>query len=532
MMARSMDVGGQEQQDQPSSAIRRAYDFIVCGSGSSGSVVARRLAENPRVSVLLIEAGGTDDLPDIKDPLKWPKLRGSAQEWGFRALANPRLNGRSIPMAMGRIVGGGSSINVMAWSRGHRADWDDLAAIAGDAAWNYHSVLEIYRRVENWQGAPDARRRGTSGPVFVDVIHKPSALETAAMHAYVEAGIPEFDDQNGVMMEGDGGVALTNTCIRDGVRQSIYRAYVHPSLGQPNLAMVTEAVVTRLHLEGNRADAVEFLQGGRLQRVSANCEIILSLGAINTPKILMLSGIGDERELARFDIPLVQHLPGVGRNFQDHFMAPCVWQAGRTLERDGNLGNVTAIWKSDPALDRPDFQSFVVTGGYASPQAAPAPLPPDCWSLTSAVLRMTEPGRLRLTGTDPLQPVEIDTNFLASDEDRARLRAAIDFSREVGNSRPLADFRMAEILPGGSDAETIDTFMRNGTVSHSHQSCTAKMGRDEMSVVDRRLRVYGIDKLRIADASILPRVTTGNTMAPCVVIGERAGEILQQDYRL
>ncbi|WP_093000457.1 GMC family oxidoreductase N-terminal domain-containing protein [Rhizobium sp. NFR07] len=531
-MALSADIDGEDEQGQSSTGIRRAYDFIVCGSGSSGSVVARRLAENPDVNVLLIEAGGTDDLPEIIDPLQWPTLRGSAQEWGFRALANPRLNGRSIPMAMGRVLGGGSSINVMSWSRGHRVDWDDFAAIAGDAAWNYHSVLEIYSRIENWQGARDPRRRGTSGPIFIDVIHKPSPLEFAALQAYAEAGIPQFDDQNGIMMEGDGGVALTNVCIRGGVRQSIYRAYVHPLLGKPNLTMVNQAIVTKVALDENRAESVEFLHGGRLHRVSANCEIILSLGAINTPKILMLSGIGDERELARFEIPVVQNLPGVGRNFQDHFMAPCVWQAGRPLERHGNLGNVTAIWKSNRDLDRPDLQSFVVTGGYASPQAAPTPLPPDCWSLTSAVLRITEPGRLRLTSNDPLQPVEIDAHFLASGDDRMRLRTAIDFSREVGNSKALADFRKAEILPGGSDTETIEAFMRNGTVSHSHQSCTARMGRDAMSVVDSRLRVYGIANLRIADASVLPRVTTGNTMAPCVVIGERAGEILQQDYRL
>jgi choline dehydrogenase len=532
-MALSIETEGRdEEQVQASSRNSRAYDFIVCGSGSSGSVVARRLAENSDVSVLLIEAGATDDLPVIMDPLQWPALRGGEQEWRFHARANPHLNGRVIPMAMGKVLGGGSSINVMAWSRGHRQDWDDFAAIAGDPAWNYHSVLEIYRRVENWQGTPDPKRRGTAGPVFVDVIHEPSPLETAAIQAYAEAGVTPFDDQNGLMMEGNGGVALTNTCIRDGIRQSIYRGYVFPVLNSPNLTVLTEALITKVVLDGNRAEMVEFLHEGRLQRVSARYDIILSLGAINTPKILMLSGIGDESELDRFDIPVVEHLPGVGRNFQDHFMAPCVWEAPRSLERGGNLGNVTAIWKSNPALDRPDLQSFVVTGGYASPQATVAPLPPDCWSLTSAVLRMTEPGRLHLKSGDPLQPIEIDAHFLASSDDRARLRACIEFSREVGNSKALADFRKAEILPGTSDPEMIDTFMRNGTVSHSHQSCTAKMGRDEMSVVDSRLRVYGIDNLRVADASILPRVTTGNTMAPCVVIGERAAEILQQDHSL
>jgi choline dehydrogenase len=506
------------------------YDFIICGSGSSGSALARRLAESGNASVLVLEAGDVDDVADIMDPAAWPRLRGSRYEWGYKAAANPELNGRSIPMAMGKVLGGGSSINVMVWSRGHEADWEYFATEAEDPAWGYQSVLGLYKQIESWRGAADPLRRGSSGPVYVAQTRSPAPLATAATEAFVSAGLTRYDDANGIMMETDGGIAPTNTIIRDGKRQSIFRSYLYPILNKSNLTVLTGALLTRVVIEGKKAKAVEFIHNGRPHRVEVGCEIILSLGAINTPKVLMLSGIGDAGSLKGAGISPIQHLPGVGENFQDHFMAPCVWQAPEELTWSESLADATAIWKSDPQLDRPDFQSFVVTSGYASPQATPQPLPPNCWSLTTAVLRTANPGKLRLLSNDPFMPLDIDTQFLASDEDKRRLRTCIEFCRTVGNDAALAPFRKKEILPGSSAADMVDNLVRNGTVSHSHQSCTAKMGRDEMSVVDARLRVYGIDNLRVADASILPRITTGNTMAPSVVVGERAAEILKAQY--
>ena len=531
MMADDFAARVQANQQKLRAELKPHYDFIVCGSGSSGSVVARRLADNADVSVLLLEAGGSDDVPDIMDASRWPALRRGEHDWSFNAAANPRLNGRAIPMSMGKVLGGGSSINVMVWSRGHKADWDHFAAEAGDDGWNYQSVLQIYRRIEDWHGVPDAARRGTGGMVFVQPAPDPSPLATAVIEAFAAAGVPAFDDQNGVMMEGHGGAALANLCVRDGRRQSIFRSYVYPAMDRPNLTVLTGALVTRLTLAGTRVTGVEVAHEGKVRRLGAR-EVVLSLGAIHTPKLLMLSGIGDEAELKRLGVPVVQHLPGVGQNFQDHFMAPSVWEAPEPIERRNNRTEATALWRSDTALDVPDLQTLIVEVPYASPQAARNSLPPNSWSLTNAVLRTASRGHLRLTGPNPDDPVEIHANFLDDPADRKALRTCVEFCRAVGNSPALRPFAKRELLPGPAGDAALDTFIRNATVSHSHQTCTARMGRDAMSVVDHQLRVYGLDNLRIADGSILPRVTTGNTMAPCVVIGERAGEFLKAAHHL
>lgn len=215
-------------QTKLTSELRPHYDFIVCGSGSSGSVVARRLAENPDVSVLLLEAGGSDDVPSVMEADQWPANLGSDRDWAFQAQSNPHLNGRSIPMNMGKVLGGGSSINVMAWSRGHKNDWDYFASEAGDPAWSYESVLNIYRRIEDWHGAPDPKYRGTGGPVFVQPAPDPNPIAPAMLEGARSVGIPTFENQNGRMMEGAGGSSILDVRLRDGKRQSVFRSYTFP----------------------------------------------------------------------------------------------------------------------------------------------------------------------------------------------------------------------------------------------------------------------------------------------------------------
>jgi len=500
------------------------FDFVVCGAGTSGSVVAGRLCENPDVRVLLLEAGGRDDVPEVQVPAQWPLNLGSDRDWAFAAAPNPHVNGRAIPLNMGKVLGGGSSINVMLWARGHRNDWEDFAAEAGNMAWGYDSVLALYRRTEDWQGASDPLRRGRGGPVHVAPALDPQPVARAMIAGARGLGIPTFDSPNGEMMEGRGGAAINDLIIRAGRRSSMYRSYVLTKLGQPNLTVLTGALVTRLLMRGTTVVGVEARLDGRARRFRAEREVILSLGAINTPKVLMQSGIGPEAELGRHGIPLVQHMPGVGENHQDHVSFGCIFEYREPQPVGAGGSEATLYWKSEESLPLPDMFHCQVEFPVPSAETALMGVPQHGWTMFAGLAHPKSRGRVRLSGPRPEDPVIIDANTLSHPDDLKTAFANIELVRALGATSEMSSLVSREALPGRLDAKALENFARNAAVTYWHQSCTAKMGRDAMSVVDGCLKVYGIEGLRLADASIMPHVTSGNTMAPCVIIGERAAD--------
>jgi choline dehydrogenase len=509
-----------------------AYDYIVVGTGSAGSALVGRLAASSDASILVIEAGDWDTAPSVLDPGVWFTNLGSERDWKDVAIPSSGTNNRAIPEHMGKVVGGGSSINATIWARPFKGDLEHWAQESGDRAWGYEHGLSIYRRMEDWQGAPDARYRGKGGPVWCQPAHNPHPVAPAMLAACRSLGMPVLEGLNGKREEGAGGFALMDQIIRDGRRQSMARSYLYPVLGRRNVTLLVNSHVDRLTFSGTRVTGVELNRGGGAAlRIQANSEVILSSGGINTPKLLMLSGIGDEAQLRSHGIATLVHSPEVGQNFQDHLLhGGCIWEPKEHIPHRNSAANASGFLKSQAGLTTPDLNLVQIELPYASDVVARqfSP-PPTSWALCAGLVAPKSRGAVRLRSANPADRPIVDARFLSHPDDVKALAYGIEVCREIGNSPAMRDFAKREVAPGKKlTGQAMEDFVRNGATTYFHQAGTCRMGRDPQAVVDSRLRVKGVQNLRIADSSIMPRIASVATMASCALIGERMAEMLRQ----
>ncbi|MCP5395277.1 MAG: choline dehydrogenase [Sphingomonadaceae bacterium] len=522
------------------------FDFVIVGGGVAGCILANRLSDNPATRVLLLEAGGKDNSPLIRAPGGLlPIMMSGSHAWRYMSAPQPHLDNRPLYSPRGKVLGGGSSINGMVYDRGFHSDYDRWAQ-AGNAGWSFADVLPYFRKLENYLPSDDIWH-GKGGPIQVTRAGQDHPFARAFVEAGQQAGHPYNPDLNGADRHGFGAVDLT---VGKGKRSSASSAYLHPVMKRANLTVLTGALSRRILFNGKRASGVEFAHGGAVKTASATREVILSSGAINSPQVLMLSGIGPAAHLREHGIEVVHDLPGVGQGLQDHLAAHVRYKATKPLSmlrylnplrgavamgqylisKTGPLADpgmsVACFVKSDPALDEPDIKMLLIMALFS--QNGQKMVPIHGYYAHINVARPEARGSVTLASADPGSPPVIDQNYNATENDRRVIRRGVQIAREVFNQPAFDDYRGDELAPGPqvqSDAE-IDAYIRATAEADYHSVGTARMGSDPMAVVDSQLRVRGLEGLRVIDASIMPHLPGANTAIPVAMIAEKAADMI------
>lgn len=510
-------------------------DYIIVGAGSAGCVLANRLTENPDVKALLLEAGGPDTHPDIRIPARWGQLTLSMIDWSYKTEPQIHCHNRVIDWNRGKVLGGTSSINAMAYIRGHRWDYDHWAQL-GNEEWSYSEALPYFKKSQN-QERGASEYHGVDGFLNVADSDYSGSLPERFFSAGIEVGLPHNTDFNGATQEGIGRYQVTH---RNHERHSAAMAFLKPALLRPNLTAVTHAHTTRILFEGNCAVGVEYVHENEIKEAYTDGEVILCGGAINSPQLLLLSGIGAADHLRQFDIPVIADIPGVGQNLQDHPLVSIAYTAINPEKRDYSLTSpayaeylrsktgyfaenpptLGGFFKTHAELDVPDLQLY---SGYAAVDE-----PFDVGFFLS-LLRPKSRGTLTLRSANPFDYPLLQPNYLAAEDDVRTFVDGIRFVRKLAQTKAFADYIKAEVAPGidiQSDAELAE-YIRETVGTTWHFSCTCKMGIDPLAVVNPQLQVYGVENLRVVDASIMPDVIGGNTNAPTIMIAEKAADMIK-----